>query len=241
MGFWDIWDIWDSMLILIAKSNHSSIKIRMKYILIGAFTSCFFFNSQQVKAFTTDTLLGNSIKKNFIEAELLGNSYLSPFFSILPSKYGLSLGSINYSRLVVSSNSCWQFSAGVGTFRSFYYENQGNVLTLHTPLALAIRAGFLWRANYKRNGLWVGLFFTSTYVKQVYDEIVDRNNSIVHTVYFDYQVMPNLCYQFSSKKEGFVCKIFLSPKFTSGVFNKKAGYEWTIMPIWGGIRIGGAW
>jgi hypothetical protein len=183
-----------------------------------------------------DTLI-QAKKKNIIEIEFLGNNYISPFFSFLGSDYGISPASLNYKRTIFRSNSCWQFNLGLGSFRSYYVENQ----TYHKPWALTVPLGFLWRPNYKRNGFWVGLFYTSSFVRQDYEVIIDRYSSINYTIYYDYQVMPNICYQLHSKKGSFVCNFSFTPKLSSGFSTDKKGYEWKALPLWGGISIGGAW
>lgn len=208
----------------------------MKQILIGIFILCFCFISQPAKSQNSDSLSFSAVKKNTVEVEFLGNDYLSPF-----SSRGFLPFSINYSRLVVFPKLSLQFTIGLTSFRSYYYEHQGIQSVLHRPWSITIPTGFLCRGKYKRNGLWFGLFFTSAYVKQIYSVPIDRNSSIVYTIHYDYQIMPNVCYQFHSKKGDFVCKIFYSPKIASGAFKRQQGYDWTIFPLWGGISIGGGW
>jgi hypothetical protein len=183
---------------------------------------------------TSDSLLP-APKKNYIGIELSGNNYHSPFERLLYSHLGISHISLNYSRLIIRPNSCWQISAGIGRFNSFYINEAGK--GVRSRFNLSVPAGFLWRPGYKRNGFWFGLFFTSAFGKQQY--LISGYPYIRRTINYDYQVQPNICYRFRSKNEDCYFNIFLSPKFSSAIFAKnKVGYGWKIAPVWGGITVG---
>ncbi|MEO5643177.1 MAG: hypothetical protein ABIQ40_12700, partial [Bacteroidia bacterium] len=72
-----------------------------------------------------------------------------------------SLYSVNYCRKVIIKKNCLLFSLGFGTLKENGYDPIGmrstNIALFNSP------AGILWRYNYKRNGLLVGVFFTAIF------------------------------------------------------------------------------
>lgn len=195
-----------------------------------------FLSSYLLNANNKDSISYYSIrKKNLIEIQFLGNNYVSPFVR----RYAPL--SINYSRAVILKKSHFQFSVGLSTFRAFYRERQGTHTITHEPWAVCIPAGVLWRVNNKRYGVAVGLFYTSAFVKQSYFVQLDRNMSEWRTVNYDYQFMPNVCYEFRTKHEELVLRISYTPKISSAFKANKPGYEWSIFPVWFGISIGSGW
>jgi hypothetical protein len=203
------------------------------------------FYACAVKANNNDSIPTQATgKKNLVEINFLGNNYWSPFFGFfLDTKYGLSPLSISYSRSVYCSNSHFQFSLGLSTFRSYYREHPGSGMPTiyHKPWAVCIPAGFLWRVDNKRSGLAIGLFCTSAFVRQDYFVRIDRHTEKRYTVHYDYQLMPNLCYEFRTKQEELIFKIAYTPKISSALARYKDGYDWTIWPVWFGLSIGGGW
>lgn len=215
----------------------------MKRILVSTvlFMLCI---TKPVIAVTDDSIpLSEPMKRNNIVLEFFGHTYLSPFGT--PTKF-IPL-SINYSRTIDDGNSYLQLSVGVSTIRSFYYESSGNQYlsprVIHRPWGICLPLGVLWRLHYKRNGLWGGLCITQAFVKQQYLEARGNvNPTIIHTFNYDYQLMPEICYQFHSRDESIVCKISYTPKISSVNFGDyEDGSMWSFLPFWGGISIGGGW
>jgi hypothetical protein len=181
-------------------------------------------------------------KKNIVEINFLGNNYWSPFFGFfLDTEYGLAPISISYSRSVYCRKSHFQFSLGLSTFRSYYIERQGTHSVIYKPWALCIPAGVLWRIGSKRYGPTLGIFYTSAFVRQDYYVPIDRYTEKHYITHYDYQLMPNLGYEFRTKHEALIFKIAYTPKISSALARYKEGYDWTIWPIWFGLSIGGGW
>ncbi len=207
------------------RRTHTALILSLNFLFVGT----------EIHAAAKDSL---SIKKNLIELKFLGNDYIPPFF---PEVKITSPLSINYSRILVSNDFGWEFSVGLSTFRSYYHDN-APPYTARKPWALCTPIGFLWTYPYKRNGFWIGASFTPAFVKQQY--LTGGGHSIpsvLHTLNYDYDIIPELCYQFRSLKGSLACKIFYAPKISSAFFNKKEVYEWKVVPFWGGISIEGAW
>ncbi|OGU82396.1 MAG: hypothetical protein A2W11_09655 [Ignavibacteria bacterium RBG_16_35_7] len=198
-----------------------------KFFSLLFFVFCFLQGS--IKA--QDSLI---LKKNQVYVEALGNNY----FGSVP----INFVSVNLARKIGSGygNNIFILSVGVSAFKSSYIDTSG--LGWNYPKVTIITApiGFLWRWNYKRNGLWLGLYYTSAFGKQSYVNDY-AHQTIVSTPNYCFQLSPNLCYQFQSKSEKLFCKISYTPKIYASNFFEKNGFVYTIFPIWGGISIGGGW
>jgi hypothetical protein len=198
-----------------------------KRVFIFLFSlSCLFVSDIQAQ----DSL---SNKKNLISLELFGNGYQSPFMD-LPN--GTTFFSLEYARTLTLPNCSWQFCGGAGAFKSAWIEPYVSYIHPSHPDG-SLSAGFLFGhyPNAKSYGLWVGLFFSAGIGKQQYTTYFDYQYSRSRTVNFDFQVVPNLCYQFSSRNRKIVCKVSFTPRISSSALQK------VFFIPWGGIRIGGAW
>ncbi|CAN5851921.1 hypothetical protein BH11BAC7_BH11BAC7_23180 [soil metagenome] len=195
--------------------------MRMKYLLL-----C--FGLIILKALNAQD--SSVIKKNQVYLELLGNNFADPNSSVDASLY-----SVNYCRKVIIKKNCLLFSLGVGTLKENGYDPIGmrstNITLFNFP------AGILWRYNYKRNGLLVGVFFTAIFGEISYISAVDHYNS-------SYQVSPNLSYQYQSRSEHFFFRVNFTPKLLAYMFSDKYSNQYGDQPrvfLWGGISIGGGW
>jgi hypothetical protein len=170
------------------------------------------------------------IKKNQVFVEALGNNFCDP-----NSSADAGLASINYSRKVIFKSSSLMLSLGVGPINSEVFDPVKAEYKMIKILDLP--AGILWRRKYKRNGFWVGAFFTPTIGKIDYPS--NSGNGAVHNVSF--QITPNISYQFQSKSENFFCRFSFTPKILASNFSKVYGDRQPIVLFLGGISIGGAW
>lgn len=214
------------------KGSSSSLSMRKGIGLLLILLSCLI--QERACAFAVDTISPAKQKPNLLFIEIMGNNYRSPVLE------RFSFLSVNYARSLSVGNFNCEINLGLGTFRSFYFDNSGTTNVVTEPWGISTTIGFLFRKNSRRNGFLTGLSYTSVFARQ--DYYTDNLQAAYKkTKRFDYQIMPNLSYQFRSKSEHFVVRLSFAPKLSSGVFSNNDGYDWIVLPIWGGISIGGGW
>jgi len=147
----------------------------------------------------------------------------------------------NYARKIGSdyNDNAFILSIGISAFKSNYTDTVGG-WTKPSVTIITVPMGFLWRCNYNRNGFWLGLYYTSAFGKQSYENDYGHR-TIVSTPNYCFQLSPNLCYQFQNRSEKIFCRISITPKLYASNFTQGSGFEYSAFPIWGGISVGGGW